>query len=206
MKKLFIATALLALCTQVNAAGVNLVTNSSFENPDIATGSWRVYTSIGGWTTTGSGVEIRDQVAGSAYDGTQFVELDSHGGSDTNSSITQNLSTNSNLSYLLSFAYSPRINQPEHTNGISVTWNGVELGPVSGTGSSSHNWKVFEFIVAGTGNDKLTFTAIGTDDTLGGSLDAVSVSAVPIPAAAFLFAPALLGFMGLRRKPKNSVA
>ena len=32
------------------------------------------------------------------------------------------------------------------------------------------------------------------------------VSAVPIPAAAFLFAPALLGFMGLRRKAKNTVA
>ncbi|RLB64101.1 MAG: hypothetical protein DRH08_10205 [Deltaproteobacteria bacterium] len=26
---------------------------------------------------------------------------------------------------------------------------------------------------------------------------------VPIPAAAFMFAPALLGFMGLRRKAKN---
>jgi hypothetical protein len=33
-----------------------------------------------------------------------------------------------------------------------------------------------------------------------------NVSAVPIPAAAFLFAPALLGFMGLRRKAKSSVA
>lgn len=32
------------------------------------------------------------------------------------------------------------------------------------------------------------------------------MSAVPIPAAAFLFAPALLGFMGLRRKAKNSEA
>jgi hypothetical protein len=32
------------------------------------------------------------------------------------------------------------------------------------------------------------------------------VSAVPIPAAAFMFAPALLGFIGLRRKAKNSVA
>ena len=28
----------------------------------------------------------------------------------------------------------------------------------------------------------------------------VSVSAVPVPAALFLFAPALLGFLGLRRK------
>lgn len=33
-----------------------------------------------------------------------------------------------------------------------------------------------------------------------------NVSAVPIPAAAFMFAPALLGFMGFRRKAKNSVA
>jgi len=32
------------------------------------------------------------------------------------------------------------------------------------------------------------------------------VSAVPIPAAVFLFAPALLGFMSLRRKAKNTVA
>jgi hypothetical protein len=31
-------------------------------------------------------------------------------------------------------------------------------------------------------------------------------SAVPLPATAFLFAPALLGFMSLRRKAKNSVA
>jgi hypothetical protein len=33
-----------------------------------------------------------------------------------------------------------------------------------------------------------------------------NVSAVPVPAALFMFAPALLGFMGLRRKAKNSVA
>jgi hypothetical protein len=33
-----------------------------------------------------------------------------------------------------------------------------------------------------------------------------SVSQVPLPAALFMFAPALLGFMGLRRKAKNSIA
>ncbi len=31
-------------------------------------------------------------------------------------------------------------------------------------------------------------------------------SAVPVPAAAFFFAPALLGFVGLRRKAKNAIA
>jgi len=32
------------------------------------------------------------------------------------------------------------------------------------------------------------------------------INAVPIPAAVFMFAPALLGFMGFRRKAKNSAA
>jgi hypothetical protein len=41
-------------------------------------------------------------------------------------------------------------------------------------------------------------------DNIGGI--SLNVSSVPVPAAAFLFAPALLGFMGLRRKAKNSVA
>ncbi len=35
------------------------------------------------------------------------------------------------------------------------------------------------------------------------SLDINSPSQVPVPAAAFLFAPALLGFLGLRRKAKT---
>lgn len=44
-------------------------------------------------------------------------------------------------------------------------------------------------------------------DNIGGmSLNVTQVSAVPLPAAAFLFAPALIGFMGLRRKAKSTVA
>jgi len=38
-------------------------------------------------------------------------------------------------------------------------------------------------------------------DNVGGM--SLNVSQVPIPAAAFLFAPALLGFLGLRRKAKQ---
>ena len=32
------------------------------------------------------------------------------------------------------------------------------------------------------------------------------VNAVPVPAALFMFAPALLGFMGFRRRAKNLAA
>ena len=198
MKKImfFIVSMLFAL--SANAA--NLIINGSFEDPDIATGTWSVHNAITGWSTTGAGVEIRDNVAGTAYDGQQFAELDSDYATNTNSSISQNVVTTIGQSYLLSFAYSPRINQPADTNGISVFWNGALLEDISAAGGGTHNWTIFEYIVSGTGSDILKFAATGLDDSLGGSLDAVSVNAVPIPAAAFLFAPALLGFLGLRRK------
>jgi len=201
---LFVASVLFALSAQVNAASTNLIVNGSFENLNIGDRNWEVFNSVDGWSTSGAGLEVRNNIVGKAYEGEQFVELDSHsynGNPDTNSSIFQNVAnTIAGQSYLLSFAYSPRINQPSTTNGISVFWNGALLDSVTGTGSSSNIWTIFEYIVLGTSNDILKFTAVGKDDGLGGNLDAVSVSAVPIPAAAFLFGPAFLGLMGFRRK------
>jgi hypothetical protein len=166
----------------------------------IKPGTWTVFKpSITGWTTGSAGIEVRDNVAGSAYEGTQFSELDSHG-SHSNSSTSQTLSTAVGKMYELSFAYSPRIRQSEKTNGIDVFWNRDLLSSVSSVGSHAHNWLVYSFLVEGLGNDVLKFAATGIEDTLGGSLDAIKIRAVPTPAAAFLFAPALLGFIGLRRK------
>ncbi len=197
MKKILLASFLCVFSWQAQAA--NIVVNGSFENPDIKPGTWTVLPSLAGWTTGGAGIEIRDNVAGKAYEGHQFAELDSHG-ENSNSSISQTLSTAVGQMYALSFAYSPRIWQLESTNGISVFWNGVLLDSVSGAGSKVHDWTIYSFMVEAIGNDVLKFAAIGKEDTLGGSLDAIKVKAVPIPAAALLFAPALLGFMGLRRK------
>ena len=196
----------LFFAASVNAAGVNLIVNGSFEDPDVEVGGWEVYDAVTGWSTSGAGIEIRDNVAGTAYIGDQFAELDTHhrgyeySKGETNSSIFQTVNTILGQSYLLSFAYAPRINKLEDTNGIEVFWNNKSLASVSAKGGHTHNWTVYEYIVTGTGSDVLQFSAIGAGDTLGGSLDAVSVSAVPIPAALFLFAPALLGFLGLRHK------
>lgn len=199
MKKLLLAS--LLFIVSLNGHAANIVVNGSFENPDIAPGTWMVFSpSIMGWTTGGAGIEIRDGVAGKAYQGSQFAELDSHG-ANSNSSISQTLSTLVGQTYKLSFAYSGRINQLESTNGISVFWNGALLDTVSAVGSNIHNWVVYSFTVQAIGNDVLKFAAVGKEDTLGGSLDAVKVNAVPIPAALFLFAPALIGLLGLRRKP-----
>jgi hypothetical protein len=201
MKKVILASIVFVLSWNVQAA--NIVVNGSFESPELKAKTWKVFQSIDGWSTVGAGIEIRNNVAGSAYEGNQFAELDSHG-KQSNSSISQTLSTMLGKVYKLSFAYSPRIKQPEDTNGIDVFWNGNLLQSISGAGSKVHDWLVYSFMVQGTGKDVLAFEATGKQDTLGGSLDDVSVSAVPIPAAALLFAPALLGLIGLRRRAVNA--
>jgi hypothetical protein len=64
-------------------------------------------------------------------------------------------------------------------NVLNISWqNGPAVNPYSSQG----------------GPDSVEYSLTG------------DVAAVPIPAAAFLFAPALLGFMGLRRKAKNTAA
>ena len=98
----------------------------------------------------------------------------------------------------------------------------VELDPFSTTNSSF--FRVFQLTddsneLSYLGSNSLTLTLgtiiVGFNDNgsnIGdGDYDDIIValqpmSAVPLPAAAFLFAPALLGFMGLRRKARNSVA
>lgn len=149
-----------------------LVVNGSFEDPDIPSGSWSVHTSITGWSST-NGIEIRDNVAGTASDGDQFVELDVH----VNSAMSQTLSTSSGKNYLLSFDYSPRINQPSSTNTIEAYWDGNLVASLTGTGSNVNVWSTNTFNVVASGSSTvLEFRAAGTSDSLGGNVDAVSVT------------------------------
>ena len=207
--KFILAASLFALASQTHAAAVNLVVNGSFEDTPrtVSAGTYDTFSSINGWSTTGGGIEIRNNHVGTASDGDYFAELDS----TRNSNIFQTIATTAGQAYTLSFDYSPRMGQVSNTNGISALWNGsiISVPAVitgSGVGNTDNVWTNYVFTVIGTGSDILGFNAAGRSDTFGGSLDSVSLSAVPIPAAAFLFAPALLGFMGLRRKAKNVAA
>ncbi|MBC7717851.1 MAG: hypothetical protein H7143_13040, partial [Pseudorhodobacter sp.] len=112
---------------------------------------------------------MRNNVAGAAFDGKNYVELDT----TKNSSMSQSISTIASQAYYLSFAYSPRENVGSNSNGIEVFWNGGSLGTFSGTGNASGNtWRVETLDVLGTGEwTTLRFDAVGTSDSLGGSLD-----------------------------------
>ena len=62
------------------ASAMNLVTNGSFEEPQLNQKSWSTFTSIPGWSrASGSSgrIEVQNQVAGTSFLDFQHVELDS---------------------------------------------------------------------------------------------------------------------------------
>lgn len=209
MKKNFSAFALalsaLALHTTASAA---LVRNGSFEDVSPAAGvqtqapgTWAVYGTLDGWATTaGSGIEVRNAIAGTASDGSNYVELDSFG----NTTMAQTILTTVGAYYTLSFDYSPRAGVAAGSNGIDVLWNNtlLNLSPITanGIGLSNHAWTTFIFGVVGTGSDLLSFRSVGTNDSLGGSLDNVRLVPEPAMLASFAAGLAALGLASKRRR------
>jgi hypothetical protein len=209
------------------AAPVSLLVNGSFESLPIALGNgqWTVLPSLAGWTVDpSSGIELRRNVVGSAQDGLVFAELDTNGGSfgnsgfdnSTNSWISQSVATLAGAHYTLSWFYAPRPGEAADTNAIDVLWNGVKLAKSNGSGMGQNGgvWQQYSFDVVGTGGlDTLTFAAAGKADSVGGSLDNVSLIAVaaapaanvvPEPATAGLVLAALAGLGIVRRRRSRS--
>lgn len=198
MKKTLLAA--LLLTPLFASAATELVTNGSFENSVISNGTWTTVSSLAGWTGAPN-IELRNNVAGAAFAGKNYVELDT----GDNSTMFQNIATNAGAHYTLSFAYSARPNTGD-TNDISVFWNNALVTTKGGSNATgSHQWQVFSFDVIGgaSATSQLKFAALGRSDSLGGSLDAVSVtSAVPEPEsyAMLLAGFGLMGLFARRRK------
>lgn len=201
MNKLIATAALLAAPLMTLANPINLVNNGSFEANVIGNGSWANFSSLSGWSAGPLGVELRNGVAGTALDGKNFVELDTTG----NSSISQNINTVAGQWYSLSFYYSNRIDVAPSSNGLSWAFGSASgLAPAQGLISGDHQWQQFTTLVRGTGAPMtLSFAATGTSDSLGTSLDKVSVSAVPEPQTYALMLAGLgaMAFVAKRRKP-----
>ncbi len=187
-------------CAQANS---NLVVNGSFEATAVAPGGWVNVASIEGWTWLagpGTGFELRNNAVGTAFDGSNFIELDTNGNTTIGQSFTNLVAGGI---YQLSFAYSPRINESTGTNGIQVLWNGQQLGnTLSAQGGNVHGWVVHSFDVSAlAGTNWLSFRAVGKSDSLGGSLDAVRlVSQVPEPTSYALMLGGLFAIAALKRR------
>lgn len=196
--------------TVVNENGTQFTSNNLADLKGGTGPSWNVFTNIEGWTTSnGSGIEIQSATTVpqiDAQDEDLYVELDSHN-TGSNSTMTQTVSLDAGM-YQLSFWYSPRIdNVSQNTNRIDYSLGGLFSESVSGPSSgppetSFGTWTEItqEFTVGTDGNFALAFGAFGQEDTLGGFIDNVSITAVPLPAAAWLFLSALGGLGIIKRK------
>ena len=193
-----------------------------FETP--GENDWAVYQIAGDnsdWVTTGgAGIEIQDQSLGitSAYEGEQYVELDSdnaRGGNpgDTNSVMAAFVNFVVGQTYEISFAYRPRTNTANDNiiELYAVNFDGTDilsgalLASVNETTSSLSGWTIISVLyTAQTGVNGIAFAAAGIDNTLGGFIDAVRVSDVPLPAALPLFLAGLAGFGVASRRTRRA--
>jgi hypothetical protein len=206
MKKI-IALAGLAAASVTASAATNLFTDGSFEAISQAAGSWNTYNAVPGWTVTQAsfvpsshGLEIRNNVAGSAQDGNNFVELDGY----ENDRITTSFATTVGQTYQVSFWYQNRAGVDASSEGFDAVVLSGGVSSASLVGNAASNGWLQQKIIFTAGSSITTFTidATGTSDGYGTSVDNFSAVAVPEPATMGLFAAglAILGLSRRRRK------
>jgi hypothetical protein len=144
-------------------------------------GDWDVFDSIPGWYTDygTAGIEVhRGNVVVPAYEGSFIIELDSHANetnsASSNSAMSQDL-TLAEGDYNISFAYRARTSAAGD-NTINIYFDDVLIETVDGTDTSQ--WVVYDVDVedVSAGEHKLTFQAAGIENSMGGLLDAISIS------------------------------
>lgn len=193
----------------------NILTNGSFESPAIGPATFiNIYNGSSGlsdfhWTITHATVDIFSNgvlaSTGSVYDGVQGLNL---AGVGSTGGISQTFQTTAGTEYTLSFAYSKN---PFRGTNAAATVSILDGATLLFSQSLSHNtsstsnfdWILFNSTFTGTGNS-LTLTFANTDSATGSGilLDAVSISAVPLPAAVWLFGSSLAG-LGVRLRFRN---
>jgi hypothetical protein len=150
----------------------NIVTNSSFESPNVPYGMWGQGTSIPGWQAAYGKIEIQDHALGSwPAHGSQHVELDAQGPSG----IYQDLATTPGATYRLRFAFAARPGTGPSENVIGVVWDGQPVDTLT-TGSST--WVYYTYTVVASGaTTRVQFNDLGVPSTQGTFLDHVTVTA-----------------------------
>jgi hypothetical protein len=196
--------------TTANAA--NLIVNGGFEEPNLSSG-WSYFNSasVPGWN--GDNIEIWHSEsmlgAGQGYGGTQHAELNSHPNQTSPFTINQAFATEVGQTYEISFGYRARTGNSDSSNesflvGIVNDVNDIGGSEVFKSLVDDHvvgKWYTFTGTFVASSTQSIIYFQSLTSGTLGNFIDEVSVSAVPVPAAVWLFGSALVGLVtfGSRR-------
>ena len=207
MKKIIALAALAAISATASAA--NLLVDGSFESITQAPGTWNTYTSVPGWTVTEAngaaspnGLEIRDDVAGTAESGSNFIELDGY----ENDKISQSFTTVVGQHYAVSFWFADRTGVAASSEGFSASVVSGLASSGTGFGAAGDNGAAWHLITMDFTADSTTsifsIAATGTSDGYGTSFDNFQAVAVPEPATLGLLA-AGLAMLGLSARRRN---
>ncbi|MBC7836580.1 hypothetical protein H7X87_02270 [Acetobacteraceae bacterium] len=183
---------------------VTLVPNSGFETPEVTNGAqWDIFPSPAGtWNvlwrsdipaTFGAqnrpeiaNLEFHEGVLGAASEGDQYVELDTDWGGPSDpgngepASVTiyQNLATVAGKQYEVHYKFAPRPSTPDSENNVEARAGGIvgdTTGPTAG-GGGPIAWTERSFtFTATTTSTQISFTDLGTANSLGSFLDDVRV-------------------------------
>lgn len=200
-----------ALVISANVSA-NLIVNGSFEDNNVASGSWAKYnaSNVNGWD--GQNFEIWDNLGGTAaYEGDQLLELNSWGARNADNNaymISQSFDSDENASYVVEFAYMARSNSNESfLFEISDDMGNTLFSQVLDDHTTS-DWLTFDTTFLATSTlSSISFTSV-SGGTVGNLIDGVSVTAVsasatsvPEPATLAPFVAALM-LVGARRMKK----
>jgi len=196
----------------VQAAEANLLVNGSFETVDsslglvhgiqldaLGTNQWDVYSAIPGWTTTaGKGIEVQyDNTVTPAFSAFRKVELDSHPGPNSNSTMSQDVALAAGL-YELSFWYQPRTGTTGDNGILASVESGFGALLVDGIAGSTTDWTQhsFQFNLDADQVVTVSFAATGIENLEGGLIDDVALNAVAAPEPTTLAIWSLLFAIG----------
>ena len=213
---------MMALAAVSGTAHANLLSNGSFEVVDGSIGvrngialnalsvgnQWDTYKVLpGGWNSDPllRPVEVQNNTVIAAQDGSKYIELESDPGNSSFSAISQSFTAAFAGNYLFQFYYAPRTSTPGD-NLVNALVDNVTVTTKSGV--TPAGWTLVSVILGLTaGTHSVGFNALGSiDNTLGGFVDNVSVSAVPLPPAALLLTSAIAGIGYIGRRRKQTVA
>jgi predicted ribosomally synthesized peptide with SipW-like signal peptide len=180
--------------------GSELITNGSFEDPDVTdSAKWQIFSSIPGWTIEWESTqtsyggrnrpdpalqEYHEGVIGPAFSGDQYAELDTDwfgpndplNGEPANVRVYQNPATTVGKKYQLTYYYSPRPGRSAADNELKVRVNGVQVASHAVVGGGSISWTKYTYeFVASASSVKIEFAAGGDANSYGAFLDAISM-------------------------------
>ena len=185
-------------------AGVNLLANGSFENPEVTNGAlWDIFPSgtptlawLVAWINPSGAPDIanaelqKDSLLGvTASDGTQWTELDSDFDGPSGSlsgeagavSLTQTTPTIPGETYEVSFDFMPRPDVAGAESKIEALYNATIGATVDASAGASWTNHLFSFIAPAGPSTGITFRdALGNpNNSVGTLLDNVRVECVP---------------------------